>query len=65
MQNNTRAAAKEKRMRSYSRRDREEGVGGAQYRPIMEGLDRPAAGGRNWELLIGEEKKKQVWPTEA
>lgn len=30
---------------------------GAQYRPVMEGLDRPAAGGRDWELLIGEEKE--------
>lgn len=27
----------------------------AQYRPIMEGLDRPAARGRDWELLIGGE----------
>lgn len=30
---------------------------GAQYRPVMEGLDRPAAGGRDWELLIGGEKE--------
>lgn len=27
----------------------------AQYRPIMECLDRPTAGGRDWELLIGGE----------
>lgn len=27
----------------------------AQYRPVMEGLDRPPAGGRDWELLIGGE----------
>lgn len=46
---------------------------GAQYRPIMEGLDRPAAGGRDWELLIGGEKEVGVahssigagdWPEE-
>lgn len=41
---------------------REEGMGGAQYRPIMEGLDRPAAGGRNWELLIGGEKGSRRGP---
>lgn len=28
-------------------------MGGAQYRPIMKGLDRPAAGGRDWDLLVG------------
>lgn len=32
-------------------------MGGAQYRPVMESLDRPAAGGRDWELLIGGEKE--------
>lgn len=24
----------------------------AQYQPVVKGLDRPAAGGRDWELLI-------------
>ena len=29
----------------------------AQYRPIMEGLDRPTARRRDWERLIGGEKE--------
>lgn len=63
MQHKTRVAEREWRRRSYSGRDGEEG---AQYRPIMKGLDRPTTRSRNWELLIGEEKKKkQVWPTIA
>lgn len=43
------------------RRERKEGkMDGAQYRPFMEGLDRPAAGGRDWKLLIGGEKEVGV-----
>lgn len=32
----------------------------AQYRPVMEGLNRPASGGRDWELLIGGEQEGGV-----
>lgn len=40
---------------------KEREAGGAQYRPIMESLDRPAPRGRQWEFLIGG-KRKWAWP---
>lgn len=43
------------------RRERKEGwMDRAQYRPILEGLDRPAARGRDWKLLIGGEREVGV-----
>lgn len=43
------------------RAGKESEAGGAQYRPIMKSLDRPAPRGRLWEFLIGG-KRKWVWP---
>lgn len=42
--------------KSWERRE----AGGAQYRPIMKSLDRPAPRGRHWEFLIGGKKEVGV-----